>query len=121
MPRGLMLDVRRHGPARSSPCARRGDGSREVLDRALAPDGQAWGTYVHGLFDHGGMRRAFANWLGGAEGLPPAEGLHGPPAAAARAAAYDRLTVTLRQHLDVAALRSLLHLPSREEVIPTDP
>jgi adenosylcobyric acid synthase len=98
---------------------REGDGGGERLDGAMAPGGRTWGTYVHGLFDDGAIRRAFVNGLRAMKGLPPAEGPPGRSAAAARSAAYDRLAATLRQHLDVAAIRSLLNLPSREEVVPT--
>jgi adenosylcobyric acid synthase len=98
---------------------REGDGRGERLDGAMAPGGRTWGTYVHGLFDEGPMRRAFVNGLRAMKGLPPAEGPAGRSAAAARSAAYDRLAATLRQHLDVAAIRSLLNLPFRKEVVPT--
>ncbi len=97
---------------------RQGDGHAEVLDGAMAPGGRTWGTYVHGLFDDGAMRRAFVNGLRAGKGLLPAEGPAGPPAGAARSAAYDRLAATLRRHLDIAAVRSLVNLPFRGEVVP---
>lgn len=91
----------------------------EVVDGGIAPDGQVWGTYVHGLFDGGPIRRAFVNWVRVKTGLPPVEGPAGPSAAAARSAAYDRLAATLREHLDVAEVLSLAGLPARKEVVPT--
>ncbi len=90
---------------------REGDGSDEILDGAIAPDGLAWGTYVHGLFDDGAMRRAFANWVRAAKGLPLPEGPAGPSAASFRNRAYNRLAATLRQHADMELLGSLLRLP----------
>lgn len=98
---------------------REGDGAGETLDGALAPDGRTWGTYVHGLFDDGAMRRAFARYVRTLKGLPPLDGPAGPSAAAARSGAYDRLADTLRRHLELRAIRSLLDLPSPKEVVPT--
>ncbi len=98
---------------------RDGDGACEILDGAIASDGRTWGTYVHGFFDDGAMRRAFANWVRAAKGLPLLEGPAGPSAASARSAAYRRLAATLRQHLDLEALWSLLDLPFRKEVVRT--
>jgi adenosylcobyric acid synthase len=77
-----------------------------------------WGTYVHGLFDGGPFRRAFVNWVRATRGLCPAEGPPGPPAAAIRSTAYDRLAATLRESLDLAALRSITGLPCPKEVMP---
>jgi len=98
---------------------RMGGPGEEVLDGAMASDGRTWGTYVHGFLDGGPARRAFANWVRVAKGLPPLDGPAGPPAAAARSSAYDRLAAALREHLDVAALRSLAGVPLRKEVVPT--
>jgi adenosylcobyric acid synthase len=99
---------------------REGDGTGEILDGAITSDGRTWGTYVHGLFDDGAMRRAFANWVRAAKGLPPADGPAGPSAASLRNAAYDRLAATLRQHLDLETIGSLLglSLANRKEVVP---
>ncbi len=98
-----------------------GERQGERLDGAVTSDGRAWGTYVHGLFDDSAMRRAFVNHVRAAKGLPPVGGPAGAPAAVARSAAYDRLADALRQHLDLSAIRSLLGLPSRKEVVPTRP
>ena len=43
------------------------------FDGARAFEGRAWGTYVHGLFDRPGFRRAFLNRLRGARGWRPLE------------------------------------------------
>ena len=97
---------------------REGDGHAEILDGALAPDGRTWGTYVHGLFDEGAVRRAFADWVRAAKGLASLKAPPGPAAASLRNAAYDRLAETLRRHVDLSALGSLLGLPLRKEVVP---
>ncbi len=108
------------GPAAAPVFSLRREGGRddEILDGGMAPDGRTWGTYVHGLFDDGPVRRAFANWVRVRRGLRPMEGPAGPSAAAVRSAAYDRLAETLRLHVDVASIRWLLGLPSRKEVVP---
>jgi adenosylcobyric acid synthase len=100
---------------------REGGGTGEILDGAIAPNGRTWGTYVHGLFDDGAMRRAFANWVRQVKGLPLLEGSDGLSGASFRSAAYQRLAATLRQHLDLRSLGALLGLSlgSAKEVMPT--
>lgn len=45
----------------------------EVLDGAVSHTGLIWGTYLHGLFDADGFRRAFLNQLRKDKGLLPLE------------------------------------------------
>ncbi len=42
-----------------------------VPDGAITPEGNVWGTYVHGIFDNDTFRHAFLNALRKQKGLPP--------------------------------------------------
>jgi adenosylcobyric acid synthase len=77
----------------------------EVEGRAegcVAPDGQVWGTYLHGLFESGASRRHVLDWVRGGPGP-----VTGPDHRARREAAYDRLADTLAACLDARVLRAL--------------
>ncbi|WIG54737.1 MAG: Cobyric acid synthase [Rhodanobacteraceae bacterium] len=87
------------GAALHSPLCRLDDGRS---DGAVSPDGQVVGTYVHGLFDHPDALHALLAWVG----------LHDPAALdidALREASLQRLADAVEMHLDVRALRDLLH------------
>jgi adenosylcobyric acid synthase len=71
-----------------------------ILDGAVTPDGSVWGTYLHGIFDNPGFRRAVVNAVRRAKGLPSLDAPLGPTARAAKEAQYDRLADVLRRHLD---------------------
>lgn len=81
------------------------DGRR---DGALSPDGQVFGTYLHGVFDNPEALAALLHWAG----LEHAEpiNLH-----ALREASIERLADAVEQHLDVAMLESLM-IPSNQPV-----
>jgi len=71
-------------------------------------DGRAWGSYLHGLFDSPGLRRALFSWLGanrpvGHEPLPPSLDYR-----ALREASYNRLAETLRAHLSLDLLWNIV-------------
>ncbi|OGB99772.1 MAG: cobyric acid synthase CobQ [candidate division NC10 bacterium RIFCSPLOWO2_12_FULL_66_18] len=95
----IHLGISRVGPG-SRPLlqVRRPDGST-VMDGAASPDGGVWGTSLHGLFEHAGLRARLA----GAEiETRPAD------SALSREAQYDRLADALEIHLDVARVLTLV-------------
>lgn len=80
------------------------DGSILGLGRI---DGSIWGTYLHGVFDVDGFRRAFLNDLRGRKGLQP---LAGSGTRYDIEPALDRLAETVRASLDMQRVRGLLGL-----------
>lgn len=94
----IHLGVSRVGPG-SRPLlrVRRPDGA-EVMDGAASLDGSVWGTSLHGLFEHPGIRRRLA----GAAIAPGRD--ESPPS---RDAQYDRLADAIEKHLDVPRLLAL--------------
>lgn len=72
----------------------------------VSEDGLVFGTYLHGLFDHDGFRRAILNALRRRKGLAPVErarNLHKE-----RQVAYDRLADKCRASLDIKTIYRLL-------------
>lgn len=95
----IHLGISRVGPG-SHPLlrVRRPDGS-EVVDGAASPDGRVWGTSLHGLFEHAGLRARLAG--AGSEPRPADSALF-------REAQYDRLADAIETHLDVARILTLV-------------
>jgi len=85
-------------------------GGRAGPDGATSADGRVVGTYLHGVFEHPGFRRAVLEALAARRGatLPPAadDATH----AAVVDAAFDALADAVRTHLDVAAIAGLVGL-----------
>ncbi len=69
---------------------------------ARSADGQAWGTYVHGLFEQGSFRRAWLRAMGHAGG-------DGEDHRTRVLASLDRLADALEHHLRPEMLAPLLH------------
>ena len=67
-------------------------------------DGLIWGTYLHGVFDAGGFRRAFVNGLRRRRGLDPII----EPALYNLDDALDRLAAIVRSRLDMNRIYMLL-------------
>jgi adenosylcobyric acid synthase len=80
---------------------------KPVSDGCIAGNGLLMGSYLHGLFENESLRRALVDWLVERRGLPP---LHHTQTVASRDAEYDRLAETLRQSLDLVALRRIIGL-----------
>ena len=95
----IHLGISRVGPG-SHPLlrVRRPDGS-EVVDGAASPDGRVWGTSLHGLFEHAGLRARLAD-----VGIEP----QADESALSREAQYDRLADAIETHLDVARILTLV-------------
>jgi adenosylcobyric acid synthase len=85
---------------------RREDGTAEVDDGAVSADGRTAGSYLHGLLDDDGFRRALVGGLREACGLAPAAAFCAWTRE--RNARFDRLADHVRAALDVPALASWL-------------
>lgn len=77
---------------------------RSLLDGAASEDGRVCGTYLHGLFDHPRLRRAWLNYLRAGKGLPPLAPHEDAPSD------IDRLADHVAAHLDLAMLARLCGL-----------
>ena len=86
------------------PCVTRPDGA--VIGWAR-PDGQTWGTYLHGIFDDDLFRRFFVNRLRQRKGLPALAHIQ---VSYDIDAALDRLAQVLRSSLDMPRIYRLLGL-----------
>jgi adenosylcobyric acid synthase len=76
-------------------------------DGATSADGLVVGTYLHGLFADGPLRRALLGWLAHGKGLTPDPrwGTGEPPSAR-----YDRLADAVAAAADMAAIAKLVGL-----------
>ncbi len=81
---------------------------KDSLDGAVDAAGRIWGTYLHGIFDNTGFRRAWLRSLGWS---PPDQEVD---LAAIRQAAYDRLAAAVRSSLDMDRLRHIVEVGSRK-------
>jgi cobyric acid synthase len=68
---------------------------------------RVWGTYLHGVFDEDGFRRAFLDDLRRAKGLKP---LVEPQTRFGLEPALERLAASLREHLDMKRVYQALGL-----------
>ena len=82
-------------------------------DGAISANGRVLGTYVHGLFNSYGLRRALLEQLAGWKGveLPPPSGTDGQ---LSRDGEYDKLAQTVRSSLDMELLYRLTGLEAPE-------
>ncbi len=87
------------GAALSKPACR----LASTNDGAISDDNQIMGTYIHGLFEQTSACNALLNWAG-------LEQVNTPDYNAIREADIERLADMVENHMDVGALRDLLHL-----------
>lgn len=81
-----------------------GDGSR--ADGYVSDDGKVWGTCLHGILHHDGLRRAWLNEARRAKGWPEvgaAEAFR-----ERRERSFDRLARHVREHLDMERIYRIL-------------
>ena len=92
-----------------------GQAQRPTTDGMLNQDGRVLGTYLHGLFDNAGLRRALLH------NLAQAKGLAGAPETAAwgRLASLDeqldRLAAAVRASVDVGRIYEMAGLRLRDD------
>lgn len=71
---------------------------------AVSADGMVWGTYIHGLLDRAGFRRAWLNRVRLRRGLPPVEIEHSERITQQLSKELDRWVDHLSNHLNVNLL-----------------
>lgn len=84
---------------------RRSEGKWPPEDGAIAPGGDVWGTYLHGVFDDDKFRRYFIDSIRAKKGL---QQLREAQFRYDTDAEYDRLAALLRENLDMEGICRLL-------------
>ncbi|MBV8675817.1 MAG: cobyric acid synthase [Planctomycetaceae bacterium] len=92
-----------------STLTRQHDGAT-IEDGAVAPSGQVFGTYVHGLFDSLPFTASLVDRLRARKGLPPLDPGHWQAHRDVLAARHAALADLLRTHLDLGPIREALSL-----------
>lgn len=78
--------------------------SEEEFDGAIRKDGLVWGTYIHGVFDEPGFRRAWLNRARMRKGLPPLD-IHASKSVTSRLQSeLDRWADHLSSNVDLSGL-----------------
>ena len=85
----------------------RGGAAANDLDGAVNSAGNVLGTYLHGLFENGALRRALLEHLAARRGARPDPRWGSAPGALA---SYDRLADVVKAALDIAAIAKLVGL-----------
>ena len=81
------------------------------FDGAIREDGLVWGTYIHGVFDEPGFRRACVNRARLRKGLPPLDGCVSRAVMTQLRAELDRWADHLSQSADLSSLVTGLSHP----------
>ena len=84
---------------------RRGE-SCDAVEGTVNEAGSVFGTYIHGVFDHDGLRRALLNALRERKGLAPLAVTRNRYRE--KEESYDRLAAVVREHLDLEKLREIM-------------
>lgn len=78
--------------------------SEEEFDGAIRQDGLVWGTYIHGVFDEPGFRRAWLNRARVRKGLPPLDSHASKSVTSRLQGELDRWADHLSSHVDLSCL-----------------
>ncbi len=71
------------------------------LEGGMSPDGMVWGSYIHGLFDQPGFRRAWLNRVRDRKGLTPLERKVSEEVTRRLDQALDRWVDHVQKHVNV--------------------
>ena len=83
----------------------RRDGKPADIEDGLAqPDGRAWGTYIHGIFDNDGFRNMFIEDIARRSGKAVSSFSDSFSFRLRKEEQYDRLAEFVRNHVDVARI-----------------
>ena len=77
---------------------------KEEFDGAIRHDGLVWGTYIHGVFDEPGFRRAWLNHARERKGLLPLDSHTSKPVTARLQGELDRWADHLSRNVDLSCL-----------------
>jgi adenosylcobyric acid synthase len=80
----------------------------EHWDGTLSPDGNVWGTYLHGIFHNDEFRRHWLNHLRRRKGLQPVQEMISFKDR--QLEAFDRLADHVRRHLDIKKIYQITGL-----------
>ena len=75
-----------------------------VSDGAVREDGLIWGTYIHGLFDEPGFRRAWLNRLRERKALPPLDLSISQAATGRQRGELDRWADHVKEHMNLTPI-----------------
>jgi len=89
---------------------RRGGHPADILDGLAQPDGRAWGTYVHGIFDNDHFRRDFLQDLQRRSGRTNTLSAAPFSFRQRKEEQFDRLAEHVRKHCDVGVIYRLIGL-----------
>jgi adenosylcobyric acid synthase len=99
------------GPSRALfRIVRRGEEPADVTDGLARPDGRVWGTYIHGIFDNDGFRRAFLTDLRQRSGMATSGDVVPLSFRQWKEEQYDLLAEHVRRHTDVPKIYKLMGL-----------
>jgi adenosylcobyric acid synthase len=84
----------------------------DVMDGLAQPDGKAWGTYIHGIFDNDGFRNMFLEDIGRRHGKILAPTSNSFSFRLWKEEQYDRLAELVRKHVDVGLVLDKLLIRS---------
>jgi adenosylcobyric acid synthase len=76
----------------------------DIEDGLSQPDGRAWGTYIHGIFDNDGFRNMFLEDIAGRSGKVVSALSDAFSFRLWKEEQYERLAALVREHVDVARL-----------------
>ncbi len=87
-----------------------GQAGESLADGAMARDGLIWGTYIHGVFDQPGFRRAWLNRIRQRKGLPSLDASVSASVSQRLSVALDRWAEHVAQHVNVSLILAQLDL-----------
>ncbi len=85
------------------------------VDGAMSSDGSVWGTYIHGVFDQPGFRRAWLNRIRQRKGLQALDVSVSQSVSRRMSTALDRWAAHVAQHVNVPYILSYLGIGDKKK------